>query len=171
MKVFFPKANTKGYSFVELIVYMAIFALISLVIIKSLVTSLTIYAQSQTYRKLQGQGELVMKRITRELRQASTVNTASSTFNSATGVLSITGKDTSGVSQTVIFSATSTAVQVSVNGVSSPLTAGQVAPNSLIFRQVTTSTGTAIKVELQLKTTSGYALTAPFYTTVLLRGK
>lgn len=160
---------TKGNSLIELIVYLAIFSVLCLVIIKSLVTSMTVYGQSQGYRKLQAQGELVMERVTHELRQATTVT---GTYGTSPGSITLTGKDISGTAQTVAFSMSSGKVWVSVNGgAQSPLTGGNIAPSSLIFRTITTSKGTAIKVELTLATTSGTSIAAPFQTTVFLRGK
>ncbi len=160
---------TKGNSLIELIVYLAIFSVLCLVIIRSLVTSMTVYGQSQGYRKIQEQGALVMERITREIRQATSVT---GTYNTSPGNITLTGKDISGTVQTIAFSMSSGKVWVSLNGGAlSPLTAGNIAPSSLIFRPVTTSKRTAIKVELILTTTSGASITAPFQTTVFLRGK
>ena len=161
--------HTKGYSLIELLVYLSIFSILCLVIIKSLVTSMTVYSQSQSYRKIQAQGELVMERMTRELREATSVTGGS--FDTNPGSITLTGKDLSGNPDTVAFSVVSNQIQISVNGVTSTLTGGQVASNSLIFRKVTTSNGSAIRVELQLQTVTGYKITVPFNTTVLLRGK
>ncbi|MEI6022236.1 MAG: prepilin-type N-terminal cleavage/methylation domain-containing protein [bacterium] len=160
---------TKGYSLIELLVYLSIFSILCLVIIKSLVTSMTVYSQSQSYRKIQAQGELVMERMTRELRQATSVTGGN--FDANPGSITLAGKDLSGNPDTVAFSVVNNQVQISVNGVNSTLTGGQVASNSLIFRKVTTSNGSAVKVELQLQTVTGYKITVPFNTTVLLRGK
>jgi Tfp pilus assembly protein PilW len=170
MKYLFLQKYQKGNSLIELMVYLGIFSVLCLVIIKSLVTSMTIYSQSQAYRKVQSQGELVMERITRELRQATSVT--SGTYNTSPGSVSLSGKDLSSTPETVVFDVSGGNVQVTVNGATpTPLTGGQVGVSSLIFRSVTTSVGTAIKVELILTTTSGYKITTPFYTTVLLRGK
>lgn len=159
----------KGNSLIELIVYLAIFSILCLVIIRSLITAMTIYSQAQGYKKLQTQGELVMERFTREIRQATT---ASGTYDTNPGSLTLTGKDINGVAQTVAFGIANGKVTVSVNGgVQSQLTGGNIAPTSLIFRNVVTTKGTAIKVELVLATTTGGSISAPFQTTVFLRGK
>lgn len=165
------KSFTKGNSLIELIVYLAIFSVLCLVIIKSLVTSMTVYGQSQGYRKLQAQGELVMERITHELRQATSASITSSGVSPST--LTLTGKDTSGTSQTFKFDLSgANAVQITTNStVVSPLTGGNIKASSLIFTTVSTSKGTAVKVNLTLTTTSGYSVSAPFQTTVFLRGK
>lgn len=161
----------EGYSMLELIVYLAIFAVISLVLVKSLITSINTYAQAQEYRRLQNNGELVMERITREIRQAKTITAGSSTFDNNNGVLVLTGNDLSNTPQTVTFATSGNTITVTVNGTTSILTSSQVAPVSLVFRNVNTGGNNALKIELKLKTIVGPLVTSDFYNTVSLKGQ
>lgn len=156
---------------IELIVYLAIFTVISVVLVTSLTTIMRTYARAATYRTLQSNGELVMERIVREVRQAATITTGSSTFGSSPGVLALSGTDAGGTTHTITFDVASSAVRVTDNGTTNNLSTSEVAVSSLIFRRISTSVGEGVKVELTLATTTGTAVSANFYSTIILRGK
>jgi type II secretory pathway component PulJ len=158
----------QGYSLIELLVYITIFVFISIILINALVTIMRTHATSQAYRRLQHNGELVLERMTRETREASSVDSGS-VLDTNPGVLILSGTDSGGSARTVTFSVSDGAVQINDNGTSGNLTSDEVTVTSLIFRSVTTVAGTGVKVELQLSTANGYSASAPFYTTVMLR--
>jgi len=163
--------HSKGYSLIELLIYIALFAILSVVLIQSLVTSFRVYAASQSYRRVQAEGELSMERIVREIRSATTITTSTSTFDSSPGVLALVGTDSVGATRTVTFSVSNGQLQINDNGTSGALTSTKVSVGTLIFRKITTTYSTAVKVELTLTTTVGQTLTSSFYDTVILRGK
>lgn len=163
-----PRRLQHGYSLIELVIYIALFTLISVVLVKSLVTVMGTYATAQGYRRLQSNGEFIMERITREVRDASDI-TASSVFDVHPGTLSLTGTDEEGDPTAVSFSVSGGVVQINDNGTVGNLSTSEVVVNSLIFKEVNTSIGEGVKVELSLTTANGYIVSAPFYTTVILR--
>lgn len=158
-----------GYSLLELVIYIGLFALLSIVIMKSLVVVMKTYTTAQAYRRLQANGSLVMERITREMRDASVIS-GSSVFGSHPGTLSLSGSDGSETEHTVSFSVASNGVRVTENGVTGTLTTNEVIVNNLVFRKITTTVGEGVKIELTLTTANGHIVTAKFYDTVLLRG-
>ncbi len=158
-----------GYSLLELLIYIALFTVISLVLVRSLVTTMRTYAAAQSYRALQNNGELAMERITRELREGTTATT--SACATTPGTLSISGTDSTGTAHSAAFSVSSGAVRLAINGGSaSNLTTGEVTVSSLTFCSFTTAVGTGIKTKLVLATTKGVIANATFYSTILLRG-
>lgn len=160
-----------GYSLLELLIYVALFSALSVLLVKSLITSLNVYAAAQSYRRVQAEGELAMERIVREIRSATSITTASSTFDSSPGTLVLVGTDSAGASRTVTFSVVSNQLQINDNGTVGTLTSSTISISSLIFRRITTSYSSAVKVELTLATSVGRSVSASFYDTVILRGK
>lgn len=168
MRFFKPQS---GYSLLELLVYIAIFSTLSILLIKSLVTSINVYAAAQSYRRVEAEGQLAMDRMVSEIRAATTITTAASTFNTNPGVLVLSGTDASGATTTVTFSVVNNQLQINDNGSVGTLTSTSVSVPSLIFRQITTTLGSAVKIELTLTTTVGRTLTTSLYDTAILRGK
>lgn len=160
-----------GYSLLELLIYVALFSALSVLLVKSLVTSLNVYAAAQSYRRVQAEGELAMERMTREVRSATSITTGSSTFDTSPGVLVLSGTDSSGATRTVTFLVSGGQLQINDNGTTGTLTSSSVSISSLIFRKITTAVGTAVKIELTLSTNVGRSVSASFYDTIILRGK
>jgi len=164
------KSNySKGYSIIELLVYIALFVLISLVVVKSLIYMMKTYSDARSFRTVQQNGELVMERLTREIRQANTVSVAGSAFGSSPGTLSLSGKDNSNAPYTAVASLVNGVAQLTINGVSSSLSSDEVSISNLTFWNITTATSNAIKLQLTLTTTNAPVVTKSFYTTVVLR--
>ena len=162
----------RGFSLIELILYVAIFAVISIAIIHSLVLSVRMYSVAQSNRRLQNDGELVMERIIREVREADSVTIGSSTFGSHPGTLALTSSDSGGAIRTVLFSVSSGSVMLTENsGTPENLSSGDVVVSGLVFRRILGTDGQeAIKVELTLDTTRGFSAGSSFYSTVVVRG-
>ena len=134
-----------GYSLLELVVYIALFIVISIVIINSLITVMKTYSTANGYRRLQSNGELVMERVVREIRQASAVG-SSTVYTSNPGILVVQGVDDIGAARTVTFSVVNNAVQINDNGATGALSSNEVTTTSLIFKHITTTVGEGIKV-------------------------
>ncbi len=164
------KANySKGYSVVELVIYITLFVLISVVVIQSLIYVMKTYASARSFRTLQQNGELVMERLTREIRQSDSVSIGGSVFGSSPGTLTVSGTDSGGAPYTDVFSVVNGVSQLSVNGSVSNLSSGEVTVSNLTFWNVATTGSEAIKIKLTLTTTNIPVITKSFYTTVVLR--
>ncbi len=154
--------KNKGYSLLELLIYIALFAVISIVLVRSLIVVMRTYASAQANRRLQNNGELIMERITREVRDAESIS--SGTFGTNPGVLALSGEDGN-----TTFSVVSDAVQVNDDGTIGALSTNKVSVTSLVFRRITTPVGEGVKIELTLTTANAVIKSASFYSTALLR--
>jgi type II secretory pathway component PulJ len=164
------KNSQNGYSLMELVVYIALFAMLSIVMTRSLITVMRTYASAKTYRTLQTNGELVMERVAREIREATTITSA--TYDSSPGALALSGIDSTSAVHTASFSVSSGVIQINDNGTTTALSTSDVTVSSLIFRHMTTAGGGhAIKIELTLTTNRGNIASASFYDTIFLRGQ
>lgn len=157
--------SQKGYSLIELIIYIAIFAMLSVVLTRSLVTIIRTYASAQSYRTLQTNGELVMERLSRELRDATTIS--SSTYNTSPGAIALSGIDASNNVHTASFDVSGGAIRLDGNN----LTTTDVTVTSFILRRMTTTLGSLVKVEITLTTNRGNVATTSFYSSFTLRGR
>lgn len=159
----------KGYSLMELLIYIAIFIAISVVIIQALVLMMRTYTSAVAYRRLQTNGEIIMERIIRETRSADSINIVSSVFGSHPGVLTVQSTDEDSVAHTVTFSIASGALQIDDNGSVGNLSSSEIVIDALIFRRFTTNSSEGVKVELTISTANGLIVSAPFYSSIVLR--
>ncbi len=159
---------SKGYSIVELLVYISLFILISLVVVQSLLYAMKTYSIARAYRTLQRNAETSLNRITSEIRQSSGVS-AGSVFGSTPGTLVLTGTDSGGSPYTSTISTSSGVVQVVTGGVTTALTSIEESVSSLTFWHIVTATSDAIKIEVTYTTVRAPVVTRKFYTTVALR--
>ena len=154
-----------GYTLVELLFYIALFSVLSLTVINSLVTMTKAFKETTIKIELK-QGGDILERMSREIRYAVGINTISASD------LKLNTKDDVGADKTVRFLLSGTNVQFFENDV---LTGNLNSPNmtvtALTFTQITTTAGNAVKIALIIKSNNdALNRTETFYNTVVLRG-
>ena len=161
-----------GYSVIEIIVYIAIFAFFSITVLKSYTAVLGSLRESRTDRDLLESGSAIMERLSREIRQAKSVDVVNSTLGTSPGVLQL-NSTTSGGSATVMkFITSSGAINLYQDGTLVGNLLGQnISVISLIFRRISLTNGEAVRIEMTLQDTrSTLNRTDNFYNTIILRG-
>lgn len=161
--------TTRGYSLIELVIYIALFVTISLVVMQSLIAITKTYAAARTYRTLQQNGELVIERLTREIRQASSISPAGSVLGSSPGVLALGGEEADATPYTLSVGVTNGVVTLTKNVTATPLSSDEVSVDELIFWHVDTLTEDAVRIQLTLSTTRIPIVSSTFNATVILR--
>jgi type II secretory pathway pseudopilin PulG len=157
----------KGYTLIEIIVYLAIFTATSILVINSFVLVISSFNMTRINRDILEAGSNVMERISREIRQATAVDIAGSTFGTSPGVLSLT---TGSTIDNFMVSSGSVAFYKSGSIVDS-LFGTNITVTSLIFRHIVTAEGEAVKIELTLQDTRGaVSKSVNFYNTIIVRG-
>lgn len=113
-----------------------------------------------------------MERMTREIRNAESVDILGSTFASNPGVLALTTRDIVGNPKTVIFSRSGTSLIITENGVvTGTLTGQNVDLTNLMFYQTVTVKGSVIKIEMTVQDNRSLSRRSEnFYNTITLRG-
>jgi len=149
-----------GYAILELLFYIAFFAVLSLVVINAMIT------MTRSFRETSIQGELIqsgviMERISREVRQAYDISS-----------INLSSTDSSGANKTVEFLLSGSNLQLLENStLIGNLNTPNIAVTALSFTQITTTKGKAVKVILTVKSNSdALARTKDFYDTIVLRG-
>ena len=167
---FFKKGNSiKGYSIIEILVYLAIFTIISIVVINLFITTISSFNITNINRKLLEAGQVSMERITREVRQAKNIDVA----NSSSDSLQLNSTNISGDSQVVKFTSESGKLNLyQDSSLIGNLLPENINMTSLIFRRITTAKGEAVKIEMTLQYSVGKNTKYEnFYNTIILRGE
>jgi len=162
-----------GFTLVETLVYLGLAVILLSGIVQAIVTLTAAYRNVKTARDIESSAIAVMDRIVRDTRDATSINTAQSTFNLNPGILYLNTYNASSTAITDKYYVANQRVMLSENGVLlGPLTSADVAVSSLIFRSYSTSTSNAVKIELTLTSasTSRVYITKNFYGTAVLRG-
>lgn len=161
----------KGNTLIEMLVYISIFAVLSIAIVNVLVTMMKSFSEVQAYRDLAEATTVSLERITREIKGATSVDVANSTFNSSPGILQLNTTDSGGAAKTVKFDVSSNQLRLTENGtVTGNIVGGNMSVTSLIFRNITTSKGTAIRIEMTMQNTRGRTISKNFYSTAIIKG-
>jgi Tfp pilus assembly protein PilE len=157
--------KNKGYTLVELLFYIAIFTSLSLVVINSMFVMAKSFKETTIQAEL-AKGGLIMERISREVRQATSINTISTTD------LKINTTDDAGTITTIEFLASGTNVQIFENDVLvGDLNSSNIKVSGLTFTRIDTAKSSAVKISFSVASTNdSQNRTLDFYDTVVFRG-
>ena len=154
----------RGTSMIELLFYISLLAVLSLVVINSMITMTKSFKETSIQTDLM-QGGDVMERISREVKRATGI--ASITSND----LKINTKDDAGNAKTMEFLLSGNDIQLLENDVlTGNLNTANIIVNSLSFEQLTTVKGSAVKIILSVESKNNLSRSESFYDTVILRG-
>lgn len=162
MKNFFK--NKKGFSLLEMIFYIAIFLMLSMLIIESTIVLTKSFRNAKINIEL-SEGANIMERISREIRGASSVISISSTS------LKVRIEDGTLVGDSAQFTLSGNNILFYEDDVLvGNLNPSTLSISSLTFTQITTASSVAIKIEFTATSTRyGGTASATFYNTVVLR--
>src|SRR3989344_3740780 len=112
------KLNSKnrGYSLIEIIIYIGIFAMISIVVVNSFINSISASKTAFAKRNLLETGNSAMERMTREIRLADTISDANSVFDTGSGILEISSIPPAGGTRVIKFKIDSGVVNIYEGG-------------------------------------------------------
>jgi hypothetical protein len=154
-----------GYAILELLFYISFFAVLSIVVIDSMIIMTRAFRETTLQAEFIQSGS-IMEKISREIRQAYGINSITGSS------LKLDTTTDAGVNKTVTFSLSGANLQFLENDV---LTGNLNTPNITVtgatFTQITTAKGKAVKVLLTVRSTNDVLnRTVDFYDTVVLRG-
>lgn len=157
---------------IEMLVYAFILVLITSAVMYTLITLAHLYRSITSISRIESAAYVGLERMVREIRGASGINDALSTFNSTSSVLTLDSTDNSGATTTVRFFLSDTTPHIEVGGIDAgPLAPTSVRVTSLLFRKISTAHSQAVKIETVIESGSGQNYRSKsFYSTVVLRG-
>jgi type II secretory pathway pseudopilin PulG len=159
------KKNNKGYTLVEVIFYVVLFALLSVVLLDVMINMTGLFMKTMTNRDIR-QGSNILENISRELKQANDFS-----FNS--NVLIVNTEDSSNNPKTITYTFSNSNVGIvdSALGNLGNLNTPNVSVMSFNVVTINTLKSKAAKINLSIKS-NRYpdSNTEDFQTTVVLRG-
>lgn len=159
------RKKNSGFSLIEMLFYISLFAIVSLILVKATLTMISAFRDTQVTADI-NQTNQVLERMAREIRQANSVNTISSTS------LKLNSEDSSGNPRTITFTQNGTNLELRENDVlTGNLNPTNLAVTSLSFTQITTAHSAAIRVLMTVKSNRyGSTRTEDFNDTLVMRG-
>lgn len=163
------RKSVSGFSIIEIIIYLAIFTILSIVVINSFIVVLASFSTIRTNHDLLDSGSVAIDRISHEIRQAKNIDLVNSNFDSDTSTLYLNSTD--GL-HNVVFSKIGNTLDISKDGDSvGNLLTQNIYLNKLIFSHIVTVKSEAVKIEIEIEDTRSKIIRKEkFYNTVVLRG-
>lgn len=169
MNNFNRKKLTSGFTLIEVLIYVAILGIISVAVITASVTIMSSFNKTKVTRNILESGNNSLERMTREVRQAASVDIVNSSLGSHPGVLVLNSTDSVGGPRVVKFVIENGDLNIYQNSVlTGNLLNQNISISNLIFRRISTGEGEALKIEMTLSSNGG--VSEKFYDTVILRG-
>lgn len=165
--------NKKGFTLVEMVLYVAFFALLSVLAIQATITVMKAFYTLRISQSLTESATTAMERMSREIRNAYDVDSANSTFATSTGRLTVRTKDDIGaLSTTEFFLDGQNKLNLKLGGVDQgTLVTKTVSVSSLVFNLITNANTKAVKIEMTISDSRSLPVkSVRFYDTIMLRG-
>ena len=167
----FSEKSGKGYTLIELLIYTGILILLVAVVGSTLLSIARTYRSIAAEQAVESAAHDGLGRMVQEIRNATSIDTGGSVLTTSPGQLSLNTKDLSGAAQVVQFFLSGQVLHAREAGVDmGPLSPAAARITNLVFRSVTTSRSTAIKIEMTVEsgTSTSYRVRS-FYDTALMR--
>lgn len=162
---------SRGFSLIELLVYLAVFATALTLIVGTALGFSRAYGGFANVSRIESDATVILERLTREARGAKSIDTTASIFGVNPSKLILNTTDDAGAARTVEFSISNGALHLKENGSDTgALTSSKVAVSGFVARRIATGRSEAVKIELALQSGAGTASTTKkFYATTILR--
>jgi len=156
---------------VEMVIYVAILSIVTVVIANTLVSFSRSYRDLLALRLVDHSGIDAMERMTRDIRFATSINLVGSTLGTSPGVLTIV-RTTNSISTTTKFYIQNSILKTDVNGsYFGPLSSSGATVTNLVFSKIDNAISKAIKIDMTVSATVGTATkTKSYHSTVILKG-
>lgn len=160
----------RGHTLVELVVYVAVFAFLSVVVVNAILAVTGSFLAIRAERNVNAAASTAMERVAREVRLAEGVDILNSTFDAHPGRIILNTTDINGIATTAEFYVESGQLKVREGGVDAgTLTPVTIVIDAFVARLITAGSVQAVKIELTIHDARSGNVKA-FYNTALLRG-
>ena len=166
-----PERSREGFSLIEVIIYVALLLILFVVITATLLAITRTSKELAAWQSLQNEGVSIMDRLAREVRAADSLD-AGGVFGSNPGKLVLLTSGLSGGSagSTAMGVDANDNLYVKVGAAATSTLSNRTEVRSLIFRQISSGSVDAVRVELVLGTKPGLVdKTMNLYNTIIIR--
>ena len=163
---------SKGFSLVEAIFYISLLTVVLVSTVNMLLAVTQSYRSVKLAQAIERSASVSFERMTREIRQAMSIDSVGSTLGSSPGTLVLRLVDQSGNNHTTTFSVEDGGLILTIDGVEhGRVTSSNVSVLNLVFNRIYTGISEAVKIEMTLQSSQGdLQRSDSFYTTVVLKG-
>jgi prepilin-type N-terminal cleavage/methylation domain-containing protein len=173
MNICDSKTSMRGYTLIELLVVVAISALLLIAVSQATNSLYMTYRNVESLRQIESASVSILDRLTREIKNATSIDMTNSVFDSDTGRISLNVSSSTGNINTQIY-ASSSRIYVKKNGIElGPLSPRDVTVSIISYNLIATSTNsaTAVRIELVIEADNPQAhWSKSFYSTAIMRG-
>lgn len=157
----------RGYALLEIVIYVAILAVIAVLVVGSVLSVYQAFVKMRVERKLALNGDVAMETLIRDIRAASGYDTGVSVFGASPGVLKINAQNS-----TEKFFLSGTVLQTQKGAAPAEnLTSSDVKVASLIFYATSTVNSKMVTIRMSLQAGGGvFQKTKNFYGSAVMRG-
>ncbi|MEK9209440.1 MAG: type II secretion system protein [Patescibacteria group bacterium] len=169
MAGFQNKKNFPGFTLIEVLIYAAIFAVVSVLVLDVIFLMAKTTKQLKAGRDINSAAASIIERMTREIKLADGIDVSESSFDASPGKLVLNSIDfKTEESATIAFYLAGTNLMMQKDSLAAEaLNSPKVKVSSLVFREVENSVQSkAVKIELEIKALSK---TEKFYNSAILR--
>ncbi len=158
--------KNRGYSLIEMLFYIALFAMLTIVIINSMMTMIKSFKEVSIQREIT-QGAEIIERISREIKQANKINTLDIAND-----LKLDTKDSVGSNKIIEFVLLNSNIRFLENSnYTGDLNSPNIKVESLTFTEITATKGQAIRIVLNISSRhDSKNRIYSYYNTAVLRG-
>lgn len=158
---------TRGFSLVEMLVYLAVTVFISTAGVLTYLSLNTVFLRHETERAVNHAAQVALERVMHEIRAANSVNTALSTLSASSSVLTLTAG-----TSTIQFSVSSSSLLYTRNGTEvGALTGADVSVTNFVADHYMGTSTELVRVSLTIRAENNAASTTrTYYTSAVLRG-
>ncbi|MCC6448209.1 MAG: prepilin-type N-terminal cleavage/methylation domain-containing protein [Chitinophagaceae bacterium] len=166
------KYTKKGFSLFEMVIYVAILAVILLVTTNALILVLSSFRNISSTVNLQSSAIISLNKIQNTLKNGTEIVLAESVFNVDNGILTLNSINNDGFVSKYKFYVEDGRLKLDINGsFNKILTTEDIIVKSFILRNISTSKSKAVRVEMTLESNiKGDIKDKTFYTTAILMG-
>ncbi len=157
--------TNRGYTIIETVVYIGLFAMLSLAFTQTMIMIMKSYTQVEGNRDILDASHVVMERLAREIRGAASID-GSSVFHATNSDISVVNSG-----HTLRFRKNGTNLELYQDGtLSGTINPASVSVTSFSATRISGPNGDAIKYAVTFQNTKGVIVAKTFYNTVVLRG-
>jgi len=171
--IFSLRKLTRGFTLVEMVIYIAFFALLSTLALEATIVVMRSFYTLRLTQNVDQSATVALERLSREIRNAYDIDLTQSTMGANPGRLMLNTKDAVGANTTMEFYIDAkNQLHLREGGIEK----GSLVPKSvtipnLIFRAVNTANSKAVKIEITIQDTRSInTQSVKFYDTIVLRG-
>ena len=156
----------RGYSLLEVVIYIAILAVVSVVVIESVLSVYKAFGRLRVDRRINLNGDTAIETMVREIRSATTTDLSVSVFGFSPGILKVGGRTFSLAGADGLLQAQDS------SGPAQDITSDVDVTSLFFYRETNVAPSEIIKIELTLSAGDGsFNKTKNFYGSAVLRGK